>query len=142
LLKGDYTMAVDLFKTGNVNLRTPYCLDKKAGALYPIHMATMGGNLKLVRWLTSERFCPLQTINLKKKVNNHFAYDPIVTSKGLTALEIALINRRIDIVHFFVSEMKLSISDQKNVSTDIVLANLTSLLNMLPSNFFEATRVV
>ncbi|KAL3919219.1 MAG: hypothetical protein SGARI_007263, partial [Bacillariaceae sp.] len=141
LLKGDYKMATDLHKTGNVNLRTPYSLEKKGEAAYPIHMATISGNLKLVRWLTSERLCPLQTINTKRKVNNQFVYEPIVTSKGLTVLEIALIKRRLDIVHFFVTDMKLSISDQNNVSSDIVLANLTSLLNMLPSSFFEERKV-
>lgn len=105
--------------------------------MYPIHMATVGGNLKLVQWLTSERFCPLQTINLKKKVGNQFVYEPIVSSKGLTALEIALVYRRINIAHYFMSEKGLSISDQTSVSTPIVLANLTSVLSMLPSNFFE-----
>lgn len=130
-------MAVDLYQTGNVNLRSPYSLDKKAEAMYPIHMATIGGNLKLVRWLTAERFCPLEAIDPKKRVKNQVVYSPIVTSKGISALEIALLQQRIDIVHYLVSERGVSMFDQKNVSSDVVLMNLTSLLKVLPPNFFE-----
>ena len=86
-------MVVELYKTGNVNLRSPYCLDKKLETVYPIHMATMGGNLQILRWLTSDRFCPLQTINWKKKTNDQLVYEPIVTSKGLGALELALMKQ-------------------------------------------------
>jgi hypothetical protein len=134
-------MAVDLYKTGNVNLRSPYCFDKKEEAMYPIHLATVGGNLKLVRWLISEKFCPLHTVNQKKKGKNQVVLSPVVTSKGKSVLEIALYHQRIDIVHYLVSEKKLSLFDEKTLSTEVALANLTSVLNMLPPNYFDGIQI-
>lgn len=134
-------MAVDLYSTGNVNLRSPYWLDKKEEAMFPIHLATVGGNLRLVRWLISDRFCPLEMIDPKKKVKNQVVYSPVLTSKGMSALEIALLHQRLDIVHYFVAEQGMSMFYQKNISADVALANLTSLLNMLPPNFFEGMQM-
>jgi hypothetical protein len=109
--------------------------------MYPIHLATVGGNLKLVRWLISERFCPLEMIDSKKKVKNQVVYSPVLTSKGKSALELALVHQGLDIVHFLVVERGMSMFYQKNISGDVALANLTSLLNMLPTNFFEGVQM-
>ncbi|KAG7352489.1 FYVE zinc finger domain containing protein [Nitzschia inconspicua] len=141
LLSGNYSLAVDLWSTGNVNLRNPIWLDKKDEAMYPIHLATIGGNLKLVRWLISERYCPLEMIDPKKRSKNQLFLTPVVTSKGLSALEIALLHQRLDIVHYFFVEQGMSMFHQKNIGTDVALANLTSLLNLLPSNFFQGMQM-
>jgi hypothetical protein len=141
LLSGNYALAVDLHSTGNVNLRSPYWLDKKEEAMYPIHLATIGGNLKLVRWLISERYCPLEMIDPKKKMKNQVVYSPVLTSKGKSALEIAMLHQCLDIVHYFVVERGMSMFYQKNIGSDVALANLTSLLNMLPTNFFDGVQM-
>jgi Ankyrin repeats (3 copies) len=141
LLSGNYALAVDLHSTGNVNLRSPYWLDKKEEAMYPIHLATIGGNLKLVRWLISERYCPLEMIDPKKKMKNQVVYSPVLTSKGKSALEIAMLHQCLDIVHYFVVERGISMFYQRNISSDVALANLISLLNMLPNNFFEGVQM-
>jgi len=138
LLEGNYKAAKDLHATGNVNLRSPFCLDKKSESVYPIHLAILGGNLNLVRWLTSERFCPLRTQTRKgKKVLSI----PLLTSKGRSPLEIALLHQRIDIVHYLVAEKKQSLFEEKNLSTDVTLANLTSVLNMIPPNYFAGKQI-
>jgi Ankyrin repeats (3 copies) len=141
LLSGNYDLSVDLYSTGNVNLRSPYWLDKKDEAMYPIHLATIGGNLRLVRWLISERYCPLEIIDPKKRSKNQVVFMPVVTSKGKSALEIALLHQRLDIVHYFVAERGMSMFNQKNIGVDVALANLTSLLNMIPNNFFQGMQM-
>jgi hypothetical protein len=141
LLSGNYALAVDLYSTGNMNLRSPYWFDKKDEAMYPIHLATIGGNLKLVRWLISERSCPLEVIDAKKRLRNQIFYSPVLTSKGKSALELAMVHQGLDIVYYFVVERGMSMFYQKNISADVALANLTSLLNMLPTNFFEGVQM-
>jgi hypothetical protein len=61
---------------------------------------------------------------------------PITTSKGRSPLDIALLHQKTNIVHFLVAEMGQSLFDEENLSTDVALANFTSLLRMIPSDFF------
>jgi hypothetical protein len=60
-----------------------------------------------------------------------------MTSKGRSPLEIALLHQKIDIVHYLVAEKRQSFFEEKTLNTNIALANFTSMLNMLPPNYFE-----
>lgn len=130
-----------MYATGNVNLRSPHCLGRKDEAMHPIHLATIGGNVKLVRWLVSERYCPLEAMDPKRRSKNEVVFVPIVTSKGKTALEIALLHQRLDIVHYFVAEQRMSMFNLKNIGADVAISNLTTLLNMMPSTFFHGMQM-
>jgi hypothetical protein len=66
---------------------------------------------------------------------------PITTSKGRSPLDIALLHQKTDIVHFLVVDMKQSLFDEENLSTDVAIANFTSLLKMIPSSFFEGRQL-
>lgn len=138
LLDGHYKAAIDIYKTGNVNLRSPFCLDKRGEHLYPVHLAILGGNLNLVRWLVSERFCPLRTHTKKGRKFNDC---PILSSKGRSPLEIALLDQRVDIVYYLVVEMNQSLFEENVVNSNMALANFTSLLKMLPIGFFEGRQL-
>jgi hypothetical protein len=138
LLDGQYQAAVNLHKTGNVNLRTPFCLDKRGENLYPIHLAILGGNLHLVKWLASERFCPLRT---QRKKGRKFHDDPLRSSKGSSPLEMALLRQRVDIVHYLVVEMNQTLFEENIVNSNVALANFTLLLNMLPQGFFDGRQL-
>lgn len=67
LMRGNISKAVSLYKTGNINLRTPYGpyhggrnIKRQGEIMYPMHMAIIGGNVALVQWLASDRFVPLK----------------------------------------------------------------------------------
>lgn len=108
--------------------------------MHPIHLATIGGNVRLVRWLVSERYCPLEVMDPKRRSKNEVVV-PIVTSRGKSALEIALLHQRLDIVHYFVAEQGMSMFNLKNIGADVAISNLTTLLNMMPSTFFHGVQM-
>ena len=56
---GRYDTAMELFLTGNINLRVPYTFNNKSGGSYPVHFAIEGQSEKLVRWLVDIQHCPL-----------------------------------------------------------------------------------
>ena len=123
LLEGDYSKAIHLYRTGNVNLRTPYCLDKRkyAEEFHPIHMAILGKNLDLVRWLASERHCPLRSPNGRKA---------LLTSKGRSPLRLALKN--LDILRYLVAEMDQSMLEE-DLNYRSIVKHLTFLLKSTAS---------
>lgn len=104
---------------------------------YPIHLAILGGNVKIVKWLCSERFCPLRMPKKRGKRDG-----PIVTSKGRSALGIALLHQKLDIVRYLVADMDASLFEEKHMNTNMALANFTSLLKMLPESTFEGKRMI
>lgn len=66
LVNGRYGTVVELYRTGNVNLRTLYALrgegaknKKNDEAMYPIHYAIQGHSEKLVKWLIDVQHCPI-----------------------------------------------------------------------------------
>ena len=65
LVNGRYGSAVELYMTGNINLRVPFMpsSNKKKGSssevMYPIHAAVEGKSEQLVRWLVDVHYCPL-----------------------------------------------------------------------------------
>jgi len=120
LLEGDFSKAMNLYRTGNVNLRTPYYVDKRSTEVFhPIHMAILGKNLDLVKWLASERHCPLRTTHQRKG-----GY-PLVTSKGRSPLRLAL--PHLDILQYLVAEMNQDLSEEE-LSYRSVIKHLAFLL--------------
>ena len=98
--------------------------------------------MRILRWLVTERFCPLRTMTQKRQGRKQVLTSvPITTSKGRSPLEIALLHQRLNIVHFLVAEMGQSLFDEENISADLALANFTSVLRMIPSNFFEGRQL-
>jgi hypothetical protein len=96
---------------------------------YPIHLAILGGNVKLVEWLASDRS------SLRKRGKK--AEGPILTSKGRLPLSIALLHHKLDIVRYLVADKGMSLFEEKPSNGDFALANFTSLLKMLPGHFIE-----
>mmetsp|Transcript_7797 Transcript_7797/g.10968 ORF Transcript_7797/g.10968 Transcript_7797/m.10968 type:complete len:469 (+) Transcript_7797:52-1458(+) len=56
LLKGDEVSALTAYSSGCVNLRSPYVI---YDCELPVHCAAEGGSLRLLKWLTEEKCCPL-----------------------------------------------------------------------------------
>jgi len=116
LLKGDYSKAVKLFEAGNVNLRTPYHSKKKGEeVLYPIHMAILGGNVDLVKWLLTERFCPLKK-EIKSK-GRSTKTTAIETSKGRSPIRCAVHQEHYDVLKYLITECGLSLFEE-DLKTD------------------------
>jgi len=65
LVNGRYGSAVELYMTGNINLRVPFMpSNKKKGSsssevMYPIHAAVEGKSEQSVRWLVDVHYCKL-----------------------------------------------------------------------------------
>lgn len=119
-------------------MRSPFCLDKKGEDQYPIHLAILGGNLDLVRWLTSARYCPLR---MQKKKGRKTFNTPLLTSKGRSPLAIALLHQRLDILQYLVCGLNQSLFAEEELNTNVALANFTSLLKMLPASFFQGRQM-
>ena len=127
LLDGNIEKATTLYNTGNVNLRNPYCLDKHRGSevLFPIHMAILGGNRDLVRWLASDHHCPLRSMS-RKRVRL------LATSKGRSPIELAL--EHLDILQYLVVEKNLSILEEENqLDYKKVAVHMMDLLRKTPT---------
>eukprot|EP00934_Nitzschia_sp_Nitz4_P007747 Nitzschia sp. Nitz4//scaffold244_size29068//16581//18566//NITZ4_008066-RA/size29068-processed-gene-0.7-mRNA-1//1//CDS//3329543862//7737//frame0 len=136
LLQKNYRGALHMYATGNVNLRTPFCLDKKAEAMYPIHLAVLGGCLPLVQWLVVDRFCPITVPRKPSRGKKQGTESPLLTSKGRSPMAIALLHQKLDVVRYLVAERGVVLFDE-NLNANLALANFTTVLKMLPANFFE-----
>jgi len=134
LLVGKYRTAIDLYKTGNVNLRTPYCKDRNRGneVCYPVHLAVVGGNLKIVEWLCSEHHCPLRVVGRGRKTGG-----PLITSKGRSALSIALQDNKLDIARYLIADQGMALTDEKDISTMTIMTNFTRLIQMVPKTLLD-----
>lgn len=134
LLKGNLEKVKKLYKTGNVNLRHPFGPWKKGGAgpeiMNPIHMAIIGGNLDLVRWLMNEKCCPLRRRDKDRSI--------LITSKGRTPIQLALTQSNPEILRFLVVEKGLSLM-REDLRGDYrhLLVHLTSLLKTVPESMLH-----
>mmetsp|Transcript_22137 Transcript_22137/g.40634 ORF Transcript_22137/g.40634 Transcript_22137/m.40634 type:complete len:207 (-) Transcript_22137:1888-2508(-) len=66
LLQGRYGSAVEMYLTGNINLRVPFAFKKqtkKKESMFPIHCAIEGQSEKLVRWLVDVQHCPIHVLS-------------------------------------------------------------------------------
>ena len=142
LLHGDYDEAVALYRTGNVNLRTPFPLaNKKDESMYPIHCAAEGGNIQILRWLIDDHFCPIK-VHMASKTNTGIASmadSPIRTSKGRTVLSIAVESLKVDMMRYLVVELGISIYECKDLRP--ALSALEAALSALPCTMVNRIEV-
>ncbi|CAJ1950088.1 unnamed protein product [Cylindrotheca closterium] len=136
VLQGNLTKATKLYESGNVNLRTPYISSKKKSGqeiMYPVHMAILGRNVELVRWLCKERCAPVTT-EVKSKGNLKSL--PIGTSKARTPLKLAVKQKDHDMLKFLVAELNVSLFDE-DIKADYrwILAHLSNTLHRAPYEY-------
>lgn len=118
LLSGDEEKVQELYRTGNINLRSPFA-HVKGEVLYPIHCAVLGGNLKLIKWLVDIKCVPLR--NSSKKSRRKGPRDgTLTTSKGKTILELAIISNNIDVVRYLVCDKNISILSYRDLSSALI----------------------
>lgn len=134
LLKGDIDEAIELYHTGNINLRCPLPAPegaKKAEIMYPIHCAVLGGNLEIVRWLMDEHYCPIKVIkkNTGKKSSGQSA---IVTSKGRSVLNLAMAGLKVDIIRYLVVDKGVPVYETKDLQ--LSLRALEAVLLAFPAS--------
>ena len=143
LLQGDFDEAVALYRTGNINLRTPFPLsNKKDESMYPIHCAAEGGNIQILRWLIDDHFCPIKVhLTSKKSTNtNTMALSPIRTSKGRTVLSIAIESLKVEMMRYLVVELGISIYECKDLRP--TLSALEAALSALPCSIGHRNETV
>lgn len=98
-----------LSKQGNVNLRTCFA-DIRGEALFPVHVAVIGGSMELVEWMVDTHLCPI-TAKADPKTNQPLS---VQTSAGRTLLDLAMSGRpKYDILTFLLRK-GLSITDVKD----------------------------
>jgi hypothetical protein len=90
-----------------------------------------------VKWLCSERFCPLRSTRKKGKTKE----GPILSSWGRSPLALALTDQRLDMVRYFVADKNMSCFEEKGLTTATALANFTSMLKMVPPDLLEGKKM-
>ena len=118
LLSGDEEKVQELYRTGNINLRSPFA-HVKGEVLYPIHCAVLGGNLKLIKWLVDIKCVPLRKSS-KKSRRKGPRDGTLTTSKGKTILELAIISNNIDVVRYLVCDKNISILSYRDLSSALI----------------------
>lgn len=135
LLKGDLNEAVELYHTGNINLRCPLpAADgaKKAEIMYPIHCAVHGGNLDIVRWLMDEHFCPIKLVKKNNGKGRKTSDTALVTSKGRSVLNLAMNGLKVDIIRYLVVDKGVPVYEMKDLQ--LSLRALEAVLLAFPAN--------
>jgi len=129
LLQGRYEDALELFETGNINLRTCFA-DIHQEAMFPVHCAVMGGSFELLKWLVDGQQCPISA-RADPKTGRALS---VQTSGDRTLLDLAMTGRpKLQILSYLINK-GLSMSDVKDPS----LASKT-LEALMQSNFaFQA----
>ena len=105
--------------------------------------------MKLVKWLAGDRWCPVRLPSLHatskhkrgKEGKKQIKFGPLLTSKDRSPLGIALSDQKLDIVHYLISEKSMSFFEEKDVPSATALASFTSMLRMVPTNFFEGKEI-
>ncbi len=145
LLEGRYETAVELYLTGNINLRVPFAFKSEKEDMLPVHCAIKGKSEKLIRWLVETQCCPLQMIATSNKTSKSSKgkemenYLPsLKTSKGKSILDLAMESKDSGILRFLVKEKDLSVFEVKDL--DIVLKAMDTLLKEEPTTLDESTR--
>lgn len=117
LLEGRYKYALRLYMTGNINLRCPLA-NVKSGeeVMYPVHCASMSGNLELMRWLIDTHRCPYEKVSIRRSSNQNMKSSSslILTSHGRTILDIAVENGHIDVLKYLVQEKEVTMESGDN----------------------------
>eukprot|EP00980_Cylindrotheca_fusiformis_P028511 scaffold22607_cov123-Cylindrotheca_fusiformis.AAC.8 len=136
LLNGDWSRTQALYNTGNVNLRTMYGARRKGTlgdeAMYPIHMAVRGGNLSLVKWLLFDHYCPMY-----KRTGKDRKRTLLLTSKGRSAVDMALEQSKPEILKFLVSNQGVSLLEGAKKSNRNCLNHLMCLIELIPESMLS-----
>jgi len=132
LLSGNERKVLELYETGNINLRSPFA-HVKGEVLYPIHCAIVGNNLNLIKWLVDVKFVPLHKSS-KKPGRKGQRDGTLTTSKGKTILELAIIRNNIDVVRYLVCDKNISILSYKNLSSALITLEKALMRITLLSN--------
>lgn len=138
LLQGQYGAAMELYLTGNINLRVPYASSSSSGeTMLPIHCAVEGGSEELLRWLVDVHYCPIYDMsssaeksdsgiivavndvaekfkNLAPLTNTakekEYSFLPTLkTSKGRSLINIAMMAKHVGIIKYLINEKKVSV---------------------------------
>jgi hypothetical protein len=142
LLRGNMSKALALYKTGNINLRTPYGphnggrnKKRQDEIMFPIHMAIIGGNLAMVQWLSLDRFVPMKRSTPLPSSSKRFSDNLVLrTSKGRSPIRLALGLEHSDILKFLVSNQKLNLLEEDlRMDYRKVLRHLTVLMETVPA---------
>ena len=139
LLQGQYGVAMELYLTGNINLRVPYASSSSSSGetMLPIHCAVEGGSEELLRWLVDVHYCPIYDMSLSAEKNDRgiivavndvaemfknlapstntakkkeYSFLPTLkTSKGRSLLDIAMMTKHVGIMKYLINEKKVSV---------------------------------
>lgn len=137
LLEGRYETALELYLTGNINLRVPFAFKSEKEDMFPVHCAIKGKSEKLLRWLVETQCCPLQMFATSNKASKSSKgkemenYLPsLKTSKGKTILDLAMESEDCAILRYLVKEKDLSVFEVKDL--DIVLRAMDAFIKEGP----------
>ena len=131
LIQADYEKALVIYNTGNINLRCQFMTMKGSEAMLPIHCAAEGGSLELLQWLVDVHHCPIKRIRTSNKSKTQITNELITTSKGRNILEIAMAQKRVEIMNYLVNEKNATFNGIKSV--DVALDALYAVLLAYPT---------
>jgi len=98
LLQGRYQDAVNIFETGNVNLRTCFAAIR-GETMFPVHCCTLGGNLQLLKWLVESQLCPV-SVKRDPKTGKMLS---LKTSSNRTLVDLAMVGKpKLDVLIYLV----------------------------------------
>jgi len=111
LLGGRYNHALKIYKTGNINLRCPFTnVDNGSEIMLPIHAAASSGNLELFRWLVDIHQCQIQITTSHSRGSVKATAQLLKTSEGRTIVDIALQEKRLNILQYLCKQKNISLS--------------------------------
>ncbi|KAL3809538.1 hypothetical protein ACHAXA_010046 [Cyclostephanos tholiformis] len=137
LLLGQYGAAMELYLTGNINLRVPFAFKGRSDneIMLPIHCAIQGKSLELLRWLVDVQYCPIHdtsSINdenggvissirgtiksLASNTKKKYVYVPTLkTSKGRSVLDIGMASHNVGILRYLINEKGVSVYEVEDL---------------------------
>ncbi len=135
LLQGQYKIAVDLYLTGNINLRVPFAFRGRGNAevSFPLHCAIEGMSESLVRWLVDVQHCPIHVIStgnnkrggilsvagiksLALANEQHHDFIPTLkTSKGRSVLDVAMKTQHVGILKYLINEKSVCVYEVEDL---------------------------
>ncbi|KAL3803266.1 hypothetical protein ACHAW5_009938 [Stephanodiscus triporus] len=131
LILGQYDTAIELYRTGNINLRNPFAFKGKSDneILLPIHCAIEGKSEELLRWLVDVHYCPIHVASMDNSESGGVAFSvngmikslasnkekkydfvpTLKTSKGRSLIDIAMRSRDVGILRYLINEKGVSV---------------------------------
>ena len=85
---------------------------------YPVHCAILGGSLDIIVWLIDVHFCPIKVFRSGSKFGEQVTDEHLMsTSKGRSALDIALDTKNVDILRYLICDKNISVFGIKDTSS-------------------------